>query len=54
MGSGLSNLHFSDTIYLHYVTASVAIRRFEETMETDQHLAEIFQNGTSQLKIGKT
>jgi len=52
MGSGLSNRHFSGAIYLDYVTVSVAIRRFEDTMETDQHLAEIFQNAKSQMKIG--
>jgi REP-associated tyrosine transposase len=39
---------------LDYVTVSGAIHRFEEKMETDQHLAEIFQSATSQLEIGKT
>lgn len=39
---------------LDYVTVSGAIRRFENKMEKDQHLANIFQNATSQMKIGKT
>ncbi|MBZ5537681.1 MAG: hypothetical protein LAO31_17125 [Acidobacteriia bacterium] len=34
---------------LDYVTISGAIRRFEEKMETDQHLAEIFRQAQSQL-----
>ncbi|MBZ5554920.1 MAG: hypothetical protein LAO21_19565 [Acidobacteriia bacterium] len=54
MGSGLSNLHFSGTIYLDNVIVFSAVRRFDDKMETDQHLAEIFQNVTSQLEIGKT
>jgi hypothetical protein len=54
MGSSLSNLHFNATIYLEHVTVSGAIRRFEEKMDTDQHLADIFQNAQSQMEIGKT
>ncbi len=39
---------------LDYVTVSGAIRRFEEKVETDQHLADIFQIAQSQMEIGKT
>lgn len=54
MGSGLSNLHFRRTIYLDHLTGSGAIRRFEDKIETDERLAEIFQNTKSQFEIGKT
>jgi hypothetical protein len=54
MGSGFCNFHFSDTIYLDYVTVSAAIRRFEDKLGIDQYLSEIFHNAQSQLEIGKT
>ena len=34
---------------LDYVTVSAAIRRFEEKMEKDKHLADIFRLAQSQL-----
>jgi chromosomal replication initiation ATPase DnaA len=34
---------------LDYVTVSAAIRRFEEKMEKDKHLADIFHQAQSQL-----
>ena len=39
---------------LDYVTVSGAIRRFEDKLAKDQHLADLFQNAIFQLEIGKT